>query len=122
MKRACALACLLWLVGCTTFREPTSPYLLTDDDINKVTAGIHAALKTDIDAPRFRSFKAAKSADGKIYVCGWLSSKDDHGAYGDEQPFLGSLFAGQFLFERLGRRSEDRDQIFAECFERGIKM
>ena len=122
MLQARVLACLLWLVGCTTFREPTSPYFLTDNDINRVTAGIRAALKTDVDAPRFRSFKAAKSPDGKIYVCGWLSSKDDHGAYGDEQPFLGSLFAGQFLFEHLGKRPEDRDAIFTERLERGIKM
>jgi len=122
MVQARVLACLLWLFGCATVREPTSPYTLTNEDINIVATSIHAALQDGVDAPRFRSFKATRAADGKIYVCGWLSSKDNHGVYADDQPFIGSLFAGQFLFDAVGKKREDKDTILEKCLEHGIKL
>lgn len=118
MQALLSACLLLWLLGCATTREPTSPYTLSNADISAVGTGIHTALK-DLDSPRFRGFRAASSADGKIYVCGWISSKDDYGGYTAEQPFVGTLFAGQFVLDRFAKDQATASTIFSECQKRG---
>jgi hypothetical protein len=65
-------------LGCTAVLEPTSPYILSDTEITTVQRGLFSALP-DLDSPNFRSFKAARTTNGDIYVCGWISSKNSKG-------------------------------------------
>ena len=113
---ACLMLCVL---GCATTRETTSPHTLSDAEIVSVQTGIQSFRK-DLDAPRFRGFRAARSADGQIYVCGWMNSRNSHGGYSEEQPFIGTLFGGQFVPDRLGKDQAQASTIFSECQRRGV--
>jgi hypothetical protein len=72
-----------------------------------------------LDAPEFDGFKAARAPDGKIYVCGWVSDRRE---YRDKPPFLGTLFAGQFVIDQVGRSYAARDDVLNECKELGIPL
>ncbi len=112
-------ACLvLWVLGCATARDPTSPYTLTDAEIVSVQTDIFASQKDN--PPTVRGLRAARSADGHVYVCGWMRSKNAQGLYTEEQPFIGSLFAGQFGLTRVARNDAEAATILSDCRERGI--
>jgi hypothetical protein len=113
-------ACLVvLLLGCATTRESTSPYTLSDVEIGAVIKGIRSARK-DLDSPNFRHFSAARSADGRIYVCGWMNSKNSRGFYTADQPFVGQLFAGQFVVDQFGQDQLAMANVLDECRERGV--
>ena len=119
---------LFGLAACTTMGESgvrvesASPYSLTMKDKSAVVQGIFATLKDEVNSPSFRDLKGAKGADGTIYVCGWISSKGEGGAYEQGQPFMVSLSAGQFHLDRFPRSVRDPDEIRAACEKLGIKI
>ena len=108
----------LGLLGCATTSEPLSPHSISDAEMNAVVLGIHAELK-DLDSPRFRKFKAANAVGEKVYICGWVS---DAGEYRDELPFVGTLFAGQFVLDHIGKHQTQKDFILSECNRMGIPL
>jgi hypothetical protein len=108
------------LLGCAKTVEPTSPHALSDAEIRAVIDGFHAADR-DLDSPNFRKFGAARSADGHVYVCGWMSSKKD-GYRTGERPFFGTLFAGQFVPERLAKDPFETSKVLRECREHGVTI
>jgi hypothetical protein len=117
MRRWLAIPYLLGsLCGCTATPEPLPPYTLSDAEINAVVRGLYSAVK-DLDAPSFRSFKAARSGSGDVYVCGWMNSK-----YRAEQVFIGTLSAGRFSPDRIGKDTYSTSEVLAKCKERGISM
>jgi hypothetical protein len=105
----------IWVEGASS----TSPYTLSAVEIGAVIKGIRAARK-DLDAPNFRHFRAARSADGQIYVCGWMNSKNSLGFYTADQPFVGKLSAGQFVVDRFGQDQLAMANVLDECRERGV--
>jgi hypothetical protein len=118
MQALLSVCLVLLLLGCATTRESTSPYTLSAVEIGAVIKGIRAARK-DLDAPNFRHFRAARSADGQIYVCGWMNSKNSLGFYTADQPFVGKLSAGQFVVDRFGQDQLAMANVLDECQERG---
>jgi hypothetical protein len=91
---------------------------MSDAEMNAVVVGVHAALK-ELDSPGFRKFRSAQGPDGKIFVCGWVS---DRGEYAEERPMIGTLFAGQFVLDRVGKHQTERELILSECSELGIAI
>jgi hypothetical protein len=118
MKALLSAYLVLLLFGCATTREPTLPYTLSDPEIRSVINGIRSARK-NLDEPNFSSFRAARSADGQIYVCGRMNSKNSKGYCTAEQPFVGRLSAGQFVPDRFGQDPLASSEVLTECRERG---
>ena len=108
-------------LGCTAVPEPASPYILSDTEITTVQRGLFSALP-DLDSPNFRSFKAARTTNGDIYVCGWMSSKNSKGYPSPERAFIGSLSAGRFVSERVGMDEYSTAEIVGKCRDRGITI
>jgi hypothetical protein len=106
------------LLGCVTIRDPAAPYSLSDADRAIVGKALYAKMEK-LDSPEFTGFRGVQTADGKIYVCGWVS---DRGAYSDKPPFIGTLFAGQFVIDHLGKSYAERDYVVSECKELGIPL
>jgi hypothetical protein len=103
------------LFGCTAAPEPLPPYTLSDVEMTLVVRGIYSAVK-DLDAPTFRGFKAARSG-GDVYVCGWMRPRNKN-----EQPFIGTLSAGRFSPDRIGKDTYSTSEVLAKCRERGISI
>jgi len=120
MRVLLSVVAVFLLAGCTTAVEPTSPYTLSPTEIKAVVSGISSAVK-DMDSPDFRKFTAATSADGHIYVCGWLSYQK-RGYYTGEQPFFGTMFAGRFDPERFGTNSFEISKVMSACHAHGIQI
>ena len=108
----------LFVVGCATTREePSTSYSLTNSDILAVVTGVRSAQK-DLDNPGYRSFTAARQADGQIYVCGWMNPT----RYSSEHPFIGILSAGQFVPKRFGGDNYTDSEIVDDCRHRGVGL
>src|SRR5262245_5863910 len=121
MRDWLAITCLLpFLLGCNTVRpEPLPPYALSDADTVIVLRGLYSAVK-DLDEPGLRNLKGAKRSSG-VYVCGWLSSKN-RGGERTEQAFNGTLSAGRFSADRIGKDDYSTAQVLTECQERGLSI
>jgi hypothetical protein len=116
-----AIPCLLVLLtGCTAAPEPLPPYTLSNTEVTAVVRGFYASVK-DLDAPAFRGFKAVRSSGGEIYVCGWMSSRNSKGSQ-IEQAFMGTLSAGRFAPDRIGKDTYSIGEVLAKCHERGISI
>jgi len=121
MRVLLVVVAVFLLAGCTTaVVEPTSPYTLSPTEIKAVVSGINSAVKY-MDSPDFRKFTAATSEDGHIYVCGWLSYQK-RGYYTGEQPFFGTMFAGQFVPERFGTDGVEISKVLSACHAHGIQI
>jgi len=122
MRHWLAIACLpLLVVGCNTVRpEPLPPYALSDADTVIVLRGLYSAVK-DLDEPGLRNLKAVRSNGGKVYLCGWLSYKNSTGNH-TEQAFIGTLSAGRFSPDRIGKDDYSTGQVLTECQERGLSI
>jgi hypothetical protein len=104
------------LFGCTAVPEPLPPYALSNAEVTAVVRGFYSSVK-DLDAPGFRSFKAVRSSDGEVYVCGWMNSRNTA-----EQAFIGTLSAGRFTPDRIGKDQYSTGEVLAKCQERGISI
>src|SRR5262249_60739092 len=105
MRHWLAIACLVALLfGCNTVRpEPLPPYVLSDAETTIVLRGIYSAVK-DLDDPSLRSLKATRRNSGEVYVCGWVSFRTSKG-YRTEKAFIGTLSAGRFSTDRVGKNN-----------------
>ena len=104
------------MFGCTVMPEPLPPYALSDAETTAVVRGFYSAVK-DLDAPSFRGFKAAGSNSGEVYVCGWISSRN-----AAEQAFIGTLSAGRFAPDLIGKDQYSTREVLAKCQGRGISI
>jgi len=104
------------LLGCTAAPEPLPPYALSNTEVTAVVRGFYSSVK-DLDAPSFRSFKAVRSSSGEVYVCGGMSSRNT-----GEQVFIGTLSAGRFTPDRIGKDQYSIGEVLAKCRERGISI
>jgi len=122
MRHWLAIACLLpLLVGCNTVRpEPLPPYALSDADSVIVLRGLYTAVK-DLDEPGLRNLKAVRNNGGKVYLCGWLSWKNNWGGR-TEQAFIGTLSDGRFSPDRVGKDDFSTGEVLTECQERGLSI
>jgi hypothetical protein len=117
VRQCFVVPCLLVLLfGCTAAPGPLPPYTLSDAEMTAVVRGISSAVK-DLDAPSFRSFKAARSGGGDVYVCGWMRPRNKN-----EQAFIGTLSAGRFSPNRIGKDTYSTSEVLAKCRERGISI
>jgi len=107
---------MVLLFGCTAAPEPLSPYALSDAEVTAVVRGFYSSVK-DLDAPSFRSLKAVRSSGGEVYVCGGMSSRN-----AGEQIFIGTLSAGRFVPDRIGKDQYSTGEVLAKCQERGIPI
>jgi hypothetical protein len=46
----------------------------------------------------------------------------DKGDYSDKPPFIGTIFAGQFVIDHFGKSYAERDYVLNECKELGIPL
>jgi len=122
MRHWLAIACLVaLLLGCNTVRpEPLPTYVLSDAETTIVLRGIYSAVK-DLDDPSLRSLKATRRNSGEVYVCGWVSFRTSKG-YRTEQAFIGTLSAGRFSPDRVGKDDYSTGQVLTECQERGLSI
>jgi hypothetical protein len=112
------IASLLLLCGCAVWSESLPPYTLSDSETTTVERGI-LSTTNDLDKPRFRGLKAARSSNGDVYVCGWMGSNNK--AYrSPEQVFIGTLSAGQFSPSGMGTNASSIAEVVAECKKHGI--
>src|SRR5262245_64093468 len=91
-----AVVCVL-LMGCaiTQDRSPI-PYTLTGSEVAAVVNGVRS-VRRDLGNSAFRGFRATQHEDGQIDVCGWILPTGNL----LEQPFIGTLFAGDRKSTRL---------------------
>ena len=119
VKHSLAFLMLSALIsGCATTRDAGSPYSLSEAELAVVAGVLHASLK-ELDSPEFTRFRAAQTPDGRIHVCGWVR---DRGKYSDRPPFMGTLFAGQFVLDHVGNNYSARDYVLNRCSELGIPL
>lgn len=112
MRNWLAVPSLLALMfGCTVAPEPLPPYVLSDAETTAVVRGFYASVK-DLDAPGFRSFKAVRSSGGEM-----MSSRNTA-----EHAFIGTLSAGRFSPDRIGKDQYSTGEVLAKCHERGISI
>jgi hypothetical protein len=104
------------LLGCTAAPEPLPPYELSNAEVTAVVRGFYSSVK-DLDAPSFRSFKAARSGGGDVYVCGWITPRNSR-----EQAFIGTLSAGRFTPDRIGKDQYSNGEVLTKCREGGISI
>jgi hypothetical protein len=116
------------LLGCATpdteqtFSSPTlSDRGLSEEDVRVVEAAVRPLLKNPTSA-QFRGIAGARSDDGHKFVCGWVDYLKPNGALAGEQPFSGSLFAGQFVVGTLARDQGSAAKVFAECQAHNVRM
>jgi hypothetical protein len=124
MTRLILCGCLVvGLLGCaTTSSERSTGNSLSDADISAVETGVRSALK-GVNEPSFRGLRSATSQDsGRTFVCGWVDHKKSNGALAGEEPFIGSLLAGQFTVDGLAHNQTDAAKIFSDCQSHGIAL
>ena len=115
------------LLGCATpdreqnFSSGLSDSGLSEDDIRTVEATVRPLLKNPPSA-QFRDIAAARSDDGHKFVCGWVDYSKPNGALAGEQPFSGTLFAGQFIIGTLARDQTSAATVFADCQSHNVRM
>ena len=115
------------LLGCATpdneqnFSNNLYDGGLSEDDVRIVEAAVRPLLK-DLASPQFRGLTAARSEDGHKFVCGWVDYKKSSGALAGEQPFSGTLFAGQFVVGNFARDQAGAAKVFAECQAHNVRM
>ena len=124
------IACLLLtfvLTGCATpdsgqnFSSGLNDRELSDEDIRIIETTVRPALKNP-DSALFRGITAARSDDGHKFVCGWVDYKGSTGGLAGEQPFNGTMFAGQFALGKLARDQGSATAVFAECQAHNVPM
>jgi hypothetical protein len=118
---SCSDGCLLdarvnWLCNCKR-AGATPPYTLTNSEIEAIVTGIRSARK-DLDDPSYRNFRAVSHPDGQIDVCGWFRPQRDS----EESPFIGTLFAGQFVLQQFGGDPFQDGKVISDCRNRGIEL
>jgi hypothetical protein len=116
------------LIGCATpdtgynnFSSGLNESGLSEEDTKIVEATVRPLLNNPSSA-QFRDIAAATSDDGHKFVCGWVDYSKPNGALAGEQPFDGTLFAGQFDVGTLARDETSASKVFAECQNRHVKM
>jgi hypothetical protein len=125
--RLLAVGLVLALVGCATpdsgqnFSADLTDRGMSDDDIRIVEAAVRPALK-DPASGVFRGITATRSDDGHKFVCGWVDYKRPNGALAGEQPFDGTLFAGQFVLGTLAHNQTEAATVFAECQAHNVRL
>ena len=125
--RFLAVCLVLALPGCATpdseqtFSTDLSDRGLSDDDIRIVEAAVRPALK-DPASGVFRGIVSTRSDDGHKFVCGWVDYKKPNGALAGEQPFDGTLFAGQFVLGTLAHDQGGAASVFAECQAHNVRL
>jgi hypothetical protein len=120
MSLALTVACLtLVLTGCAIVkeREQPTPYTLTNSEIEAIVTGIRSARK-DLDDPSYRNFRAVSHPDGQIDVCSWFRPQRDS----EESPFIGTLFAGQFVLQQFGGDPFQDGKVISDCRNRGFEL
>jgi hypothetical protein len=85
-----------------------------------VLRGLYSAVK-DLDEPGLRNLKAVRNNGGKVYLCGWLSWKNNRGGR-TEQAFIGTLVDGRFSPDRVGKDDFSTGEVLSECQERGLSI
>lgn len=115
------------LLGCATpdteqnFSSTLSDRGLSEADVQIVEAAVRPLLKNPPSA-QFRGIAAARSDDGHKFVCGWVDYSKPNGALAGEQPFSGTLFAGQFVVGTVARDQSGAAKVFAECQANNVPM
>jgi hypothetical protein len=94
---------------------------LSDDDIRIVETAVRPTLK-DPASGVFRGITSTRSDDGHKFVCGWVDYKRPNGALAGEQPFDGTLFAGQFVLGTLAHDETSAATVFSECQAHNVRL
>jgi hypothetical protein len=125
--RILTISLAIVLLGCATpdteqnFSNALHDNGLREDDVRIVEAAVRLLLK-DPGSAQFRDLTAAGSEDGHKFVCGWVDYKKPSGALVGEEPFSGTLFAGQFVVGNLARDQAGAATVFAECQVHNVPM
>lgn len=125
--RLLAVGLVLALAGCATpdsgqsFSADIADRGLSDDDIRIVETAVRPTLK-DPASGVFRGITSTRSDDGHKFVCGWVDYKRPNGALAGEQPFDGTLFAGQFVLGTLAHDETSAATVFAECQAHNVRL
>ena len=125
--RLLAVGLALALAGCATpdsgqnFSTDITDRALSDDDIRIVETAVRPTLK-DPASGVFRGITSTRSDDGHKFVCGWVDYKRPNGALAGEQPFDGTLFAGQFVLGTLAHDEASAATVFAECQAHNVRL
>ena len=115
------------LAGCATpdsgqkFSSGLNDRGLSDGDVRIIEDAVRPALKNSASAV-FRGITTATSDDGHKFVCGWVDYKGTSGGLAGEQPFNGTLFAGQFVLGKLARDQGSAAAVFAECQAHNVPL
>ena len=125
--RILSISLVIAVLGCATsgteqnFSSTHHDNGLPEDDVRIVEAAVRLLLKDPASA-QFRDLTAARSEDGRKFVCGWVDYKKPSGALVGEEPFSGTLFAGQFVVGNLARNQSGAATVFAECQAHNVPM
>lgn len=104
------LACGLALSGCLAMEPPpvTNSMALSKAHVATIEAGTRTALK-DPNSAMFGSMRAARDANGIVYVCGSVNAKNSFGGYTGMKPFTGILSETSATFVVTGLGGDDTD-------------
>lgn len=113
--------------GCTTRAPadqprrsgPAGPVSLTQAERSLVERETLAALP-EIASGTFRTISAARAADGKVTVCGYLDFDDGRGVRSGDKPFVGLLAGDAFTLSALGGTAEETAAVQAECIRNRV--
>jgi hypothetical protein len=125
--RLLAVGLALALAGCATpdggqnFSTDITDRGLSNDDIRIVETAVRPTLK-DPASGVFRGITSTRSDDGHKFVCGWVDYKRPNGALAGEQPFDGTLFAGQFVLGTLAHDETSAATVFSECQAHNVRL
>ena len=118
---------VLSLAGCTSTPNankaarsaPPGPVTLSDAERSTVERDTIAALP-DVSAGTFRTISAARSADGRVTVCGYINVTSGSGIRSGDTPFIGVLAGGEFQMSAIGGTSEETVAVQSECIQNRV--
>jgi len=98
-----------------SFKGPLAPLPLSSAQIKLVQKGISESLKDPTSASFGRSYRAGKSNQDELIVCGYVNGKSFVGMFATPQ--RGSM---EFLPIRIAQSEEEQPSVREYCRARGI--
>jgi len=123
------LVAIALLSGCVSvpLNPDAKPYTLTDSEQQIVEKSVKEVLIDPPSALFNDDFRAAKSTDGSIFVCGYVNAKNRFGGYTGNKMFTGIMNndpsgnrGTQFGVDLLEGPSYGRQIVINTCKKRGV--